>query len=87
MTTAARTYTVKVLSISPRGSVKAQLLEDGSIIAEVRRQRFGHCLLGFEVTKYHSDRARDRFLSFCDSLSVGETLEALTELPRTVYKA
>lgn len=69
-------YTTIVLSRSPRGAVKGALYE-----GDVRVATFSKPALGwyFTTTKFGSDAAKYRFSSFCDSLSIGETLEALTD--------
>lgn len=75
-----KTYTLGNIQKSPRGAIKANLLEDGSIIATVRRPAPGRWVLPFEVTKFYSDRARARFDGFCNCLSMGEALETISGL-------
>ena len=73
-------YTLINVTKSPRGAIKAQLAENGSVIAEVRRPAPGRLILPYEVTKFYSDRARCRFDDFCNCLSMGETIEAISGL-------
>lgn len=70
------TYTTKVISRSPRGAIKGELYEGDVMIATFTKPATGW-YYGVNI-RFGSSTARSRFDDFCDSLTFGETLEALT---------
>lgn len=74
----ATKYALSNIVRSPRGGIKATLTENGSIIAYVRKPTPDHWVYPFEVTKWCTDRARTRFDTYCECLSMAEVLEILT---------
>lgn len=73
-----RSYTLGHIQRSPRGAIKAKLLEDGSIIASVTRPAPGRWILPFVVNKFYSQAAKARFDDFCGCLTMGETIDAIS---------
>jgi hypothetical protein len=74
-------YTLADIKTTPRGAVTADLVEDGVIIAHLRRpasepQQWVH--------RFLSDRAKVRFSCFCDSLSFDEAFDMLHRHPQGV---
>ena len=68
-------YKLADVKTSPRGAVRADLTEDGVVIGKVRA-RAGDFRPPFTV-EFLSNASRNRFSSYCDSLSFGEVLEIL----------
>lgn len=69
-------YRTEVLKQSPRGAVDGELYEGDVLVATFHKPASGW-YYGVKM-RFGSDAAAQRFDSFCDSLSRGETLEALT---------
>lgn len=71
-----RTYSTKVITRSPRGAIKGELYEGDLLVATFNKPASGW-YWGVTI-KFGSAAAKSRFDSFCNCLSMGETLEALT---------
>lgn len=70
------TYEIKVTkNVKKTGEARAWLLEDGSQIAHISREAGQNPTI--KKYKWFSERAKIRFESYCDSISVGECVEAL----------
>ena len=72
-------YSVKVLYRGPGRwpALKGQIFERDMLIGTfTRKSADGGFIPPFE-TKFYSTQARNRFDDFADSLSIGETIEAL----------
>jgi hypothetical protein len=66
--------------VGSRGAFKADLAEDGVIVARVRRlapTKGFHS--PFEIERWYSSRAAARFDSYCDTLFACEVLECLAD--------
>ncbi len=70
-------YSTKVITRSPRGAIKGELYEGDLLVATFSKPASGW-YWGVTI-KFGSTAAKSRFDAFCDSLSMGETLEAITE--------
>lgn len=69
-------YTIANIQKSGKGA-KADLLEDGIAIAKVTRTAGTRTSAPEFTAKFYTDASRNRFIGFCDSLSICETLEAM----------
>ena len=71
------TYELSDARASPRGAVRADLTENGVVIATVvRAARTRGFVFPFEA-KFRSEASKYRFSDYCDSLSFSEVVEIL----------
>ena len=73
-----RQYDIQVIKGSfseTKAPFQGYILEDGSQIGKFSRLK-GQAYYDMKVVWY-TERGRDRFVAFCDCLTVAETIEAL----------
>lgn len=72
-------FIAKITERFPRGGFKGELLEHDVIIATFKRGAVSRGFVSPIEVKFNSTQARARFEEFSDSLSIGETIEAVLE--------
>ncbi len=71
-------YATQNVTISPRKAIRGELVEHGVVVAHFKRGAIQNRFVPPFETKFLSSHAKARFEDFCDCLSIGETVEALT---------
>ncbi len=69
-------YSINGVTMTRRGGIAANLLENGIVIAKISRPPITNFIHEFQV-KFLSSASKVRFETFCGEISCSETIEAM----------